>query len=657
MSPLFKDKHDQVVSQFEGKTVEDVGIVKFDSLGLRSLTETYDCLQMIKTNHGKDIKLEEISFDDQKTYSLISQGLIAGLFQLEASGGMYRVVTQLKPDNFEEFSAIPALYRPGPIESGMMQQFIDRKNGLQKVEYLHPTLEDALKNTYGVCIYQEQVMQIARDMAGFTLGEADILRSAMGKKDDALLRAQREKFIEGATEKGISAEEAEEVYALLEPFGGYAFNKSHTVAYSMLAFQMAYLKTHYPHEFMAALMTGEAGDSKKISGYRAECKKLADFLDVEINLIPPDINSSRREFTVNGNDIYCGLVAVKGVGDAAIDAIVATREESGSFTSLQDFCERVDMKQVNKHAVESLILSGAFDSLEGHRAQYLASLENIMKAAQNAQAERDRGQMSLFDGGEEAPAATVTLAAAPELDPLERLMREKEQLGFYVSGHPLEEYSDIIENYTSTSTQTLTAHRIDSEVDVAGMITDVKSITTRKGDPMAVIGLEDLDGTVEVVIFPEAYKTAGDLVEGRVVWIRGKVNINQRSRNQKSENGEVQKEERQIQADRVIDIDSVTAQQTSALEVTIPESDVENAEKLKALQKIAAANKGNLDLILRLMSPRYGEVIAKCGKAYNITDTPTVIEQVEGLFGENCIKPSNRTLRGNKSRTSRMDFV
>ena len=655
--PLFKDKHDQVASQFEGKTVEGVGIVKFDSLGLRSLTETYDCLQMVKTNHGKALKLEDIPFDDKKTYSLISEGLIAGLFQLEGSDGMYRVVVQLKPDNFEEFSAIPALYRPGPIESGMMQQFIDRKNGLQKVEYPHPSIENALENTYGVCIYQEQVMQIARDMAGFTLGEADILRSAMGKKDEALLKAQREKFIEGATKNKISAKEAEEVYDLIEPFGGYAFNKSHTVAYSMLAFHMAYLKTHYPHEFMAALMTGEAGDSKKTTRYRAECKRLADFLDVEINLLPPDVNSSRKEFTVDGNDICFGLVALKGIGDAAIDAIVETREESGSFTSLQDFCERVDMKQVNKRAVESLILSGAFDSLEGHRAQYLESLENIMKAAQNAQAERDRGQMSLFGNGEEAPAATVTLAEASELDPLERLMREKEQLGFYVSGHPLEEYSDIIENYTSTSTQTLTAYRIDSEVDVAGLITEVKNITTKKGDPMAVIGLEDLEGTVEVVIFPDAYKTAGDLVEGRVVWIRGKVNINQNSRNRKSENGETEKEERQIQADRVIDIESVTEQQTSALEVTISESDVENAEKLKALQKIAAANKGELDLILRLMSSRYGEVIAKCGKAYNITYAPTVIEQVEGLFGENCIKPSNRTIRGNKSRTSRMDFV
>ena len=652
--PLFKDKHDQVASQFEGKTVEGVGIVKFDSLGLRSLTETYDCLQMIKANHGKDIKLEDIPFDDEKTYSLISEGLIAGLFQLEGSSGMYRVVMQLKPDNFEEFSAIPALYRPGPIESGMMQQFIDRKNGLQKVEYLHPTLENALENTYGVCIYQEQVMQIARDMAGFTLGEADILRSAMGKKDEALLKAQREKFIEGATGKGISAEEAEEVYDVLEPFGGYAFNKSHTVAYSMLAYHMAYLKTHYPHEFMAAMMTGEAAYSAKVTRYRAECKKLADFLDIEINLLPPDVNSSRREFTVDGNDICFGLVALKGVGDAAIDSIVETREESGSFASLQDFCERVDTKQVNKRAVESLIMSGAFDSLEGHRAQYLASLENIMKAAQNAQAERDRGQMSLFGDGEEAPTATVSLVAAPELDPLERLMREKEQLGFYVSGHPLEEYSSIIENYTSTSTQSLGENRIDSEVDVAGMITEVNNHTTKKGEAMAVIELEDLEGAVKVVVFPNAYKNSVELVEGKVVWIRGTVKPDKRNRNSDDDKED---DVRQIHANKILDIESVAEQQTSALEVTIPESDLENTEKLEALQEIARANKGDHDLILRLMSSRYGEVIARCAQKYNIAYEPQIIEQVEELFGENCIKPSNRTIRGKKSRTSQMDFV
>ena len=656
-APLFKDRHDQVATQFEGKTVEDVGIVKFDSLGLRSLTETYDCLQMIKANHGKDIKLEAIPFDDEKTYSLISKGLIAGLFQLETSSGMYRVVTQMKPDNFEQFSTIPALYRPGPLESGTMQEFIDRKNKLKPVQYIHPSLEDALQNTYGVCVYQEQVMQIARDMAGFTLGEADILRSAMGKKSPELLKAQREKFVTGAVENGIAQKEAENVFSQLEPFAGYAFNKSHTVAYSMLAYRMAYLKTHYPHEFMAAMMTGEAGDSSKITRYRTECKKLAEFLEIEINLLPPDVNSSRREFTVDDNDICFGLVAVKGVGDNAIDAIVEAREQSGSFTSLEDFCERVDMKQVNKRAVESLILSGAFDSLQGHRAQHAVNLDNIMRVAQNAQAERDRGQMSLFGNGEEMPTATVTLTDAPKYEPLERLKHEKEQLGFYVSGHPLEEYSDIIENYTSASTQTLVEHRIDSEVDVAGMITDVKNITTKKGAPMAVIGLEDLEGAIEVVIFPEAYKTAGDLVEGRVIWIRGKINVNQNSRNRRSENGDTEREERQIQADRVIDIESVSEQQTSALEVTIPESDVENVEKLEKLQEIARANKGDLDLILRLTSPRYGEVIARCAQKYSLANEPQVIEQVERLFGENCVKPSNRTIRGNKSSTSQMDFV
>ena len=639
--PLFKDKHDQVATQFEGKTVEDVGIVKFDSLGLRSLTEIYDCLQMIKTNRGKEIKLDEIPFDDKETYALLSQGLIDGLFQLEASGGMYRVVTQLKPDNFEEFSAIPALYRPGPIESGTMQKFIDRKNGLQKVEYIHSSLEDALKNTYGVCIYQEQVMQIARDMAGFTLGEADILRSAMGKKDEELLRAQREKFIEGATKNGIAAQEAEEVFILLEPFARYAFNKSHTVAYSMLAYRMAYLKTHFPHEFMASMMTGEsaAGNSGKIIRYRTECKKLADFLDIEINLLPPDVNSSMREFTVDGNNICFGLVAVKGVGDGAIDAIIEAREQGGSFTSLQDFCERVDIKQVNKRAIEHLIMSGAFDALEGHRAQHLASLDSVMKVAQNAQADQERGQGTLFDGVEETPARTITLPDVPEFDPLERLMKEKEQLGFYVSGHPLEEYSDIIENYTTASNGTLEEHRIDSEVFVAGMITEVKDITTKKGAAMAVIGLEDLEDTVEVVVFPNTYKKACELIEGRAVWIRGKVNVKQNGRNRKSDD-EPQKEERQIQAEQIVDIATVSKDQTTSLEVIIPESDLENTEKLEALQQIASANRGELDLILRLMSPRYGEVIAKCAQKYSVAHEPSLIEQVEKLFGENSVKPA-----------------
>ena len=359
--PLFKDRHDQVATQFEGRIVEDVGIVKFDTLGLRSLSEVHDCLQMIKANHEVEIQLEEIPFDDKETYSLVGNGLIDGLFQLEASSGMYRVVTELKPDNFEAFSAIPALYRPGPIENGDMQRYIDRKNGLQPVEYIHPSLENVLKSTYGVCIYQEQVMQIAHDVAGFTLAEADILRSAMGKKGRILLKEQREKFVEGAIKKNFGKDEAETVFDWLESAGSYAFNKSHTVAYSMLAYRMAYLKAHYPHEFMAAMMTGEAGDSMKIARYREGCAKLADFLDVEIDLLPLDVNSSERGYTVEGNTIRSGFVAVKGIADEVIDQILAKRESGGMFASLEDFQTRVD--GMSERGIESLVKSGAFDAV------------------------------------------------------------------------------------------------------------------------------------------------------------------------------------------------------------------------------------------------------------------------------------------------------
>ncbi|MXV77046.1 DNA polymerase III subunit alpha, partial [Candidatus Poribacteria bacterium] len=551
-----------------------------------------------------------------------------------------------------------ALYRPGPLTSGMTQQFIDRKVGLEKVEYKHPLLENALKKTYGVCVYQEQVMQIVQDLAGFTLGEADVLRSAMGKKDPELLQAQREKFVDGAQKNEINKKEAEEIYDLLEPFSGYAFNKSHCVAYAMTGYQMAFLKTHYPHEFMAAMMTGESGNSEKVTRYRAECAKLAEYLDVEINVLPPDVNTSNKSFSVDENDICFGFVAVKNVGDNAIDSIIAARNQDGNFTSIQDFCERVDTKAVNKRAVEGLILCGAFDSLDANRAKLHANLEVMLKAAQSAQAERDRGQLNLFGNASEAESAPIALTETAEYEPLERLKLEKEQLGFYVSGHPLEQYKDIIEYYTTASTQTLGEHAIDSNVSVAGMITEVKQITTRKGDSMAVIALEDLEGSVEVVIFPDTYKEAGELYEDRIVWIEGIVKLNQNgSRNQDSD--EESEEERQIQANEVSDIDVVREEQTSTVEVTIQESDLENQDKLKSLKEIALANRGKLDLVLRLMTPRFGEVVMRCNANYKISDAESVFSQVEDLYGEDCIKHSNRTKPKKKKnrRNSRRSYV
>ncbi len=362
-APLFRDRHGHVATQFEGKTVEDVGIIKFDTLGVRSLSEVADCLNMIQENYGRKIAFEDIPLDDKKTYSLISRGLIAGLFQLETSSGMYTVVAQLKADNFEDFSAIPALYRPGPLESGMMQQFINRRNGLEPVNYLHSSLEDVLKSTYGICVYQEQVMQIACDVAGYTLGEADILRDAMGKRKSDVLEEQRPKFIDSAVQKGLSTKEAEEIYNHLEQLGGYAFNKSHSVTYAMLAYRMAYLKTHYPHEFVAAMLTGEAADKEKIKRYQFECVRLADFLDVEINLLPLDINASEKHFIVDGNDIRFGFVALKGVSDEVIDLLLAERNQSGFFTSIQDFRDRFDSSEMNKQVIENLIASGAFNTL------------------------------------------------------------------------------------------------------------------------------------------------------------------------------------------------------------------------------------------------------------------------------------------------------
>ena len=359
--PLFKDRHDQIATQFEGKTVEDVGIIKFDSLGVRSLSEVHDCLQMIKANHGTEVKLEEIPFDDEKTYALIGEGLIDGLFQLDTSPGMFRVVTELKPDNFEEFSTIAALYRPGPIEAGNLQDYMDRKNGGQPITYGHPAFEEALKSTYGICIYQEQVMQIAHDVAGFTFAEADVLRSAIGKRNEVLIKEQHEKFVEGAMKKGFVQAEAETMFALLEPPARYAFNKSHAVAYAMLTYRMAYLKTHYPREFMAAIMTGESGSPDKIARYRSESEKLADFLGVEIDLLPLDISRSEKGWTVEGNGIRTGFVGVKGVKDEVIDRILTVRASGGVFTSLQDFRARVD--GVDERIVASLVNSGAFNAV------------------------------------------------------------------------------------------------------------------------------------------------------------------------------------------------------------------------------------------------------------------------------------------------------
>ena len=628
--PLFKDRNDQIATQFEGKSVEDIGIIKFDTLGIRSLTEVYDCMELIKQNHGVEIDFVNIPFDDEPTFELIRAGLLQGLFQLETSPGMKQVAIDLKPENFEEFSAIPALYRPGPLKSGLMKQFVNRKNGREEIDYLDPLLEDALKNTYGVPVYQEQVMQIARDLAGFTMGEADVLRSAMGKKNKQLLMEQRDKFVAGAVKNKIAKKKASRIFDLLEPFGQYAFNKSHTVAYSILAYRMAYLKTHYPHEFMAAMMTGEHTKTDKFIKYRNECALLEEFLGTTIRLLPPNINKSERQFTAGNNSILFGLVAINSVGESAIEEILNARSKDGEFLSFQDFCERVNTKIVNKKTMQSLIMCGALDCFEGHRAQFLENLDLVMKTAEVAKTDKDHGQHSLFDMFEDDPEEVIAMEEVKPWTIMEQLRNEKEQLGFYVSGHPLEQYKAIIKNFTNVNT--VTALEKNENIHLIGLITNLKPFTTKKGARMASMTIEDLEGTIPAVAFSGVWDLYEESVEdGQIALIEGSISE------------DFKKKTKQIVVKKIVSIDDVI-KSTDTVEVIISK-DNNNQDNLEELHKIAREYKGNKNLVLHLDTDRFGTVVIQSSDEYKIDYNEDVIQGIEAYFGEGSVFPTNRSQR------------
>ena len=629
--PLFKDRNDQIATQFEGKAVEDIGIIKFDTLGIRSLTEIYDCLELIKENHDKEIVLTDIPFDDKATFEMIRAGLLQGLFQLETSPGMKQVTIDLKPDNFEEFSAIPALYRPGPLKSGLMKQFINRKNGREPIDYLDPLLKDALSNTYGVPVYQEQVMQIARDLAGFTMGEADVLRSAMGKKNKPLLMEQREKFVEGAIKNDIDEKKASHIFDLLEPFGQYAFNKSHTVAYSILAYRMAYLKCHYPHEFMAAMMTGEHTNTDKFIKYRNECANLEEFLGTTIKLLPPDINKSERHFSVGNSSILFGLIAINSVGESAIEEILSVRSKDGEFKSFQDFCERINTKIVNKKTIENLIMCGALDSFDGHRAQFLENLDLVMKTAESAKADKDQGQVNLFSMFDSGPKPVATMKEVDPWSIVEQLRNEKEQLGFYVSGHPLEQHKRAIRSFSNSNT--ITALEKKKNVHLIGLITNLKPFKTRKGEEMAGMEVEDLEGTLDAVAFTSTWKAYSDyLNEGNIILIEGDIS------------NDAKKKTKQIVINKAVPIKQIL-KSVDTVEVIISEHDVDNQEKLETLQQLTKDYSGNKNLVLHLQTEKYGTVVAQSSDEYKIDYNQDVIDKIEELFGEESVIPTNRSKR------------
>jgi len=521
--PLYRQTTGDITTQYAMKPVERVGLVKFDFLGLRTLTAIHDTLQFLSSLRGIEIDLNNLPLNDAETYETLSRGDTAGVFQSE-SDGFTKLISRLKPDRFTHLIDMVALHRPGPLQSGMSDDFVDRRHGRKKVTYALPQLAEILSDTYGVIVYQEQVMEIAKALGGFTLGEADVLRKAMGKKDDALMERQKARFIEGTGKNGIPEGKAAEIFDLMRQFGGYGFNKSHSAAYALVAYQTAYLKTHYPVEYYSALMTSESGDTAKIIRYIAHCREKG------IPILPPDVNESRYAFFPVGNSIRFGLSAIKGLGSSAIESILESRKEN-PFESVRDFLSRVDLRKVNKRAVESLIKSGALDSLDPDRGKVMNDLSSLLEEAQAEVRRRESGQFSLFGApAEERPAEKrERMATAPVPAPAwsraERLSNEKEALGFYITGHPLDSYAAEIALYANTTTSRLVHLKTGNEVKLGGIVTALKERFTRKGEKMAHLTLEDLEGTVEVTVFPNKFAEFRDILSSPdPVFLLGRVN-------------------------------------------------------------------------------------------------------------------------------------
>ncbi len=522
--PLFRPpKGGEVTTQYDMKALEEIGLLKMDFLGLRTLTVIQDTLEIVERNRGEKIKLEDIPLNDRKTFKLLSRGDTVGVFQFESSG-MRDYLRKLKPEKIEDMIAMNALYRPGPLGSAMIDDFIQRKHGKRKVDYLHPLLEPILKETYGVIVYQEQVMKIASDMAGFSLGKADILRRAMGKKQAEMMIEQREEFIKGALSKGVKKEVADAVFDLMAHFAGYGFNKSHSTGYALVAYQTAYLKAHYPVEFMAASLSSEMGDSDRVVVLLNECKRMG------IDVLPPDVNRSFDRFWVEGERIFFGLGAVKNVGHKAVNSIVRAREDGGNFRDLFDFCERVDLRLVNRRMIQSLIQAGAMDSLKGHRAQMVSMVQQAMEWGQKSSRDKAKGQISLFGEGSE-------VFAPPELPQVEEwstsylLSREKEVLGFFVSGHPLDRYKGELKRFANTTAHSLQERGEGDMVSLGGILAGVKLNEDRKGKPMAFITVEDFEGSFEVLVFSDLYEGVKDILrDDSLILIKGRVSTKEAER-------------------------------------------------------------------------------------------------------------------------------
>lgn len=517
--PMMVDKEGNDVTQFSMKYVEKIGLVKFDFLGLKTLTVIQTALDIIKEARNETIDLETLPLDDERTYQILCAGEATGIFQLESTG-ITEMTMRLKPNCFDDLVAILALYRPGPLDAGMVDHYIERKHGRQEVKYLHPVMEPILKDTYGIILYQEQIMQLARELAGYSLGEADLLRRAMGKKIPEEMAAQRDRFLSGAKEQNVDPKIAKEIFDQMETFARYGFNRSHSAAYALISYQTAYLKAHYPVEFMAALMTHEMGDTDKTLKNFTECRKQ------KIQVLPPCINQSLASFSVVDGKILYGLSAIKAVGEKAVEVVIKEREAYGPYKDLEDFIERADLRAVNKRVIENLIKCGALDFSGVSRRDMFGRADEVLKAGQAIQKERESNQIFLFGEGGEPPSIPKRTSFLSEWPVNQRLAMERDALGFYVSGHPLEKYSGALSAMGAISTADVRQVGNDKEVKIGGVVTALKLKNTRKGERYASFILEDSRGTIESIVWPSVYDIIGTMLTSQdPVLVKGRTDV------------------------------------------------------------------------------------------------------------------------------------
>ena len=509
------------------KDIETIGLTKFDFLGLKTLTVIKNALRFVKEGRGEALDMESLPLDDEKTYQLLMRGDTDGVFQLE-SAGMKDILVSMKPDCIEDVIALIALYRPGPMN--MVPEFISRKQGRTKIVYELPELEAILKETYGVIVYQEQVMQIAGAIGNYTMAEADTLRKVMSKKKAEEMEKEKPKFLSGSKIKKIAEQKAKKIWDQMETFAQYGFNKSHSTAYAMISYQTAYLKAHYPAEFMAALLTSEKDNRDKIIKHIAGCK------DMGIFVLPPDINESQRDFSVSGDQVRFGLSAVKNVGIGAIDTVIEARDRLGKFRSFDHFCEHVDLRKVNKRVIESLIKCGAFDAMGYKRRPLMSSYEEIIEMAQRRHREKSSGQSSIFDqfekkeGTDPNVSEKTMLPDLPEWDHRELLAYEKETLGFYITGHPLSGFAARLGMVANTDAAAILEKKDKEEVSFAGVVSNIREVTTKKKDLMAYVTIEDLKGSITVIFFADVYRKVYDLLHGEEpVLIKGVLDVGEES--------------------------------------------------------------------------------------------------------------------------------